>query len=68
MLHGLDATFRPKVYWLVTENWKTGKDKRNVNYLTDVKLQASHVSFDRFNLLELKEEVWNSTDIYSFTD
>jgi succinate dehydrogenase hydrophobic anchor subunit len=30
-----------------------------------VKLQASHVSFNCFNLLELKEEVWKNTAIHS---
>lgn len=58
----------PKVYRSVRENWKTGEDNRKFDYLTNVKLQASHVSFNRFNLLEIKEEVWKSTAIYSSID
>lgn len=39
------------------KNRGTGQDDRAGGYLADVKLQASHVPFDRFHLLELKGRV-----------
>lgn len=58
ILHRPDAALRPTAYGLATENGeRRGQDRRNFHYLADVELQAPHVSFDRFNLLELKEEV-----------
>lgn len=42
---------------LVSNRRRTGRDSRKGNYLANVELQASHVSFNCFNLLELKGEV-----------
>lgn len=45
-------------------NWEQkyrSRDKSSTGYLTNVKLQASHVSLNRFNLLELKGKAWRTS-------